>query len=111
MWFWKEVWRKANTRAKRAGCRGVPRFAKGVYQGVLSQARLIRETLRGCSHPSHVYEGQFCFEMERSLRAVEKFKDLGVDFKPAVKELRAALDEPIRYPNPNVSCKRVLDKH
>ncbi|MBK8698525.1 MAG: hypothetical protein IPN29_02875 [Saprospiraceae bacterium] len=83
-----------------------PKFAKGVYQGILSQARLIRERLRRSSHPSHVYEGQFIFEVERSLQVAEKFKDLGVDFKPAVKELRAALDEPIAYENPNNSCKR-----
>lgn len=87
-----------------------PRFAKGVYQGVLSQARVIRARLRRSSHPSHVYEGQFGFEIERSLKAVEKFKDLGVDFKPAVQELRAALDEPIAYDNPNLTCKKVLDK-
>ncbi len=87
-----------------------PRFAKGVYQGVLSQARVIRARLRRSSHPSHVYEGQFGFEIEHSLKAVEKFKDLGVDFKPAVQELRAALDEPIAYDNPNLSCKKVLDK-
>ncbi len=87
-----------------------PRFAKGVYQGVLSQARLIRENLRECSHPSHVYEGQFGVELRHSLEVVEKFKNLGVDFKPAVKELRAALDEPIAYDNPNLSCKKLLDK-
>ncbi len=87
-----------------------PRFAQGVYQGVLSQARLIRESLRRSSHPSHVYDGKFGFEVERSLQVVEKFKDQGVDFKPAVQELRAALDEPIAYDNPNPSCKRVLDK-
>lgn len=86
------------------------RFAKGVYKGVLNQARLIRANLRRCSHPSHVYDGQFGFEVERSLQVVEKFKDLGVDFKPAVQELRAALDEPIAYDNPNPSCKKVLDK-
>ena len=87
-----------------------PRFAKGVYQGVLSQARLVRERLRRCSHPSHVYDGQFIFEVRHSLGVVEKFKDLGVDFKPAVKELRAALDEPVAYDNPDVSSKKLLDK-
>jgi hypothetical protein len=87
-----------------------PRFAKGVYQGVLSQARLIRENLRRCSHPSHVYDGKFIFEVRNCLDAVEKFKDQGVDFKPAVQELRAALDQRIAYDNPNPSCKRVLDK-
>lgn len=87
-----------------------PRFAKGVYQGVLSEARLIRESLRRTSHPSHVYNGKFGYEIERSLQVVEKFKDLGVDYKPAVQELRAALDEPIDFDNPNPSCKRILDK-
>lgn len=87
-----------------------PRFAKGVYQGVLSQARLIRERLRRVSHPSHLFDGQFVFEVERSLQVVEKFKDLGVDYAPAVKELRAALDEPIAYENPNPSCKKLLDR-
>ncbi len=87
-----------------------PRFAKGVYQGVLSQARLIREGLRRCWHQSQVKDGQFGFELRRTLKAVEKFKDLGVDFKPAVKELRAALDERIAYDNPNVSDKKTIDK-
>lgn len=41
---------------------------------------------------------------------MEKFKDLGVDFKPAVKELRAALDEPVAYDNPDISSKKLLDK-
>ena len=87
-----------------------PRFAKGVYQGVLSQARLIREGLRRCWHQSHLHDGKFGSEVRRSLEVVEKFKDLGVDFKPAVQELRAALDERIPFDNPNPSCKKVLDK-
>ncbi len=87
-----------------------PRFAKGVYQGVLSQARLIRERLRRSSHPSHVYDGLFIFKVRHCLEAVEKFKDMGVDFKPAMEELRAALDQPIRYNNPDLSSKKILDK-
>jgi len=87
-----------------------PRFAKGVYQGVLSQAQMVRERLRSCSHPSHVYDGMFGNEVERSLEVVEKFKDLGVDFKPAVQELRAALDAQSAYGNLDISSKKVLDK-
>lgn len=86
------------------------RFAAGVYKGVLSQARLIREGLRRCWHQSHVYDGKFASEVNRTLKVVEKFKDLGVDFKPAVKELRAALDEPIAYHNSNLSDKKRIDK-
>jgi hypothetical protein len=87
-----------------------PRFAKGVYQGLLSQARLMREHLRECTHPSNVYDGMFSSEIRRALEVVEKFKDLGVDYKPAVKEMRAALDERIGYGDPNLSDKKVLDK-
>lgn len=86
------------------------RFAKGIYQGILNQARLIREGLRRCSHPSHVYVGQFSWEVGHSLELVDKFKDLGVDYKPAVQELRNALEEPIAYDKPVFSCIKHLDK-
>lgn len=87
-----------------------PRFAKGVYQGLLNQARLIRERLHRCWHPSHVYNGQFFSEVDRSLCLVEKFKNQGVDFKPAVAEMRAALDEHIPFDNPDTTCRKMLDK-
>jgi hypothetical protein len=87
-----------------------PRFAKGVYQGVLSEARMVREQYRRCWHQSHVYNGMFGAEVRRTLEAVEKFKDLGVDFKPAILDLRAAIDEPNPFGNPDVSSKKALDK-
>lgn len=87
-----------------------PKFAKGVYQGVLSMARWIRENMRSCWHQSHFYNGKYGTEIRRTLEAVEKFKGLGVDFKPAVQELRAALDEPISYDFPDPSDKKLLDK-
>jgi hypothetical protein len=86
------------------------RFAKGVYQGLLNQARLIRENLRSCTHPSNVYDGMFGSEIRRSLEVAEKFKGLGVDYKPAVQEMRAALDERQGYGDPNHSDKKLLDK-
>jgi hypothetical protein len=86
------------------------KIAKGVYEGVLSQSRVIRESLRRCWHQDQVVDGQFSSEVNRTLKVVEKFKDLGVDFKPAVMELRAALDEPIAYDNPNKSDKKMIDK-
>ena len=85
------------------------RFAKGVYQGVLTQARLVRERYRNCSHPSHVYDGMFAFEVQRCIQIVNKFSDAGVDFKPAMQELRAALDEPNAYGH-DQSCKNRMDK-
>ena len=87
-----------------------PRIAKGVYQGLLMQAKYMRERLRRCSHPSHFYNGQFFFEIDESLEIVEKFKDQGVDFKPAIQEVRAALDEPIEFEFKDEKSKKMLDK-
>lgn len=86
-----------------------PRFAEGVYQGILSQAKLVRARYHNCSHPSHVYDGMFAFEVDRCLQIVEKFKNEGVDFKPAMQELRTALDEPNAYGNDKTS-KVAVDK-
>ncbi|MBK8242561.1 MAG: hypothetical protein IPK88_03980 [Saprospiraceae bacterium] len=86
------------------------RFARGVEKGIWSQARLIREGLRRCNLPSNLYKGQFSSEVERALEAADQFQDLGVDFKPAVQELRNALEEPIAYDKPEFSCIKQLDK-
>lgn len=86
------------------------RFAKGVYKGVLSEARMIRDRTHRCWHQSQVYDGMFGTEVRRTLKTVEKFKDLGIDFKPAMQDLRASLDEPNPYGNLDVSSKKALDK-
>lgn len=85
-------------------------FPEAVRQGVLIQARLIRESIRASSHPSHFYPGRFSWEVERVLRTVDRFEGLGVDFLPAVKELRAALDERSEYEKPKFQAASVLDK-
>jgi hypothetical protein len=75
-------------------------FPKPVNAGVLIQANLIRQSIRNASHPSHFYQGQFSWEVERVLRTVDKFKNKGVDFAPAVKELRNAFNERSEYEKP-----------
>jgi len=86
------------------------RFARGVEKGIWSQARLIREDLRRSNHPSNLYEGQFSTEVRHALEAADQFQDQGVDFKPAVQELRNALEEPIGFEKPEFSCIKRLDK-
>ncbi len=85
-------------------------FTQPVYDGVLSLAKVMRERLRNSSHPSHVYSGLFVFEVVGALRVVDKYQGTGVEYKPAVQELRAALEQRIRYDKPEFSCARVLDK-
>jgi hypothetical protein len=68
-------------------------FPEAIRDGILIQARLIRESIRNSTHSSHFYESKFNWEIERVLRTVDRYKNLGVDFVPAMRELRSALDE------------------
>jgi hypothetical protein len=85
-------------------------FPEAVHMGVLNQARLIRQSLRSVSHASHLYPEIFTWETERVLRTVEKFEMMGTDYRPAVQELRLALDEPISFEKPVLNCVKILDK-
>jgi len=85
-------------------------FLEPVREGVLIQARLIRESIRKASHPSHFYEGQFRWEVERVLRTVDRFKNKGVDYRPAVKELRAAFNEKSEFDKPKWGAMEMVEK-
>lgn len=85
-------------------------FTEPVRKGVLKQATLIRESIQRCSHPSHFYPGLFSWEVERVMRTVDRFKGMGTEYLPAMKELRAALDEPSEYKQISFICIPPLDK-
>ncbi len=85
-------------------------FPEPVRQGVRIQARLIRESIRNCRNPYDLYAGRFGWEVERVLRTVDKFKGMGVDYRPAVQELRLALDEPARFEKPRLAATLTVDK-
>lgn len=85
-------------------------FAEPVRAGILQQAEAIRASIRRSSHPSHFYPELFSWEIERVIRTVEKFKGLGVDYLPAMRELRAALDEPTSVEKSKLNCTATLDK-
>jgi hypothetical protein len=85
-------------------------FAAPVKEGILIQAKLIRESIRRSSHPSDFYPELFLWEIDRVLRTADKFSNMGVDYRSAVKELRAALDEPSDYKKPLLQCVPLLDE-
>jgi len=64
------------------------------------QSKLIGENIRRCSNPSHFFKNQFLWEVERVMRTVEKFKGKGKSYLPAIKEIRAALNEPSQFEKP-----------
>lgn len=84
-------------------------FPEAVRQGVLIQAKLIRESIRRCRGDYDMYPGLFSWEVERVLRTVDKFKDMGMDYRPAVQEIRNALDERTDFEKPKLVAKSTLD--
>lgn len=84
-------------------------FPEAVRQGVLIQAKLIRESIRRCRGDYDMYPGLFSWEVERMLRTVDKFQGLGVDYRPAVQEVRNALDERTSFEKPKLTAKTSLD--
>ena len=83
-------------------------FTEPIREGIIIQAKLIRERIRKTSHPSNFYPGLFYWETERVLRTVNRFPDF--DFTNEVKTLRSALDEPSGFEKPLFNCTGMLDK-
>ena len=85
-------------------------FAEPVRQGVLIQAKLIRENIKQCRDAHSLYAGKFSWEVERVLKTVDKFEGMGVDYRPAVQEMRNALDQRTSFEKPKLAAKGMLDK-
>lgn len=83
-------------------------FIDPIREGIVIQARLIRERIRNNSHSSNFYPGLFSWETERVLRTVDRFPN--IDYTNEVKALRAALDERSDFEKPVFICIRTLDK-
>ncbi len=85
-------------------------FEAPVQKGVFIQAKLFRERIRRCSHPSHFYASMFNWDTERVIRTVDKFQSKEIDYVPAMKELRASMDEPSELDKPKFNAATMLDK-
>ncbi|MFN8258480.1 MAG: hypothetical protein U0W24_22520 [Bacteroidales bacterium] len=85
-------------------------FYKPLHNGILIQARLIRENIRRCSHPSHFYPDQFNWEIDRVIRTVDRFKTSDNSYYKEVLEVRKSLDEPSEYKKVKFNCLSTLDR-
>jgi len=82
-------------------------FPEAVRLGVLRQAEIARKAFK---ESREMYDGQYGWEVERVLRTVEKFEGMGVDYLPAVRELRAAFDQPSSFDRTNKKPAVFIDK-
>jgi hypothetical protein len=85
-------------------------FPAAINEGILRLAQGVRRYIRDCSHPSHLYSGMRSTETRKVLEVARLYKDMGVDYRPAVQELRNAFDEPSPYDKPEFSAVKLLDK-
>jgi len=84
-------------------------FPEAVNKGLLQMAADIRKRI---SQAPHLRADEYDWIVKRGLAVANKFQGLGVDFLPAVREIRAALDEPPQSHLKKVkyNCARDLDQ-
>ena len=85
-------------------------FDEALKEGISIQARLIRESIRKCRDKHDLYQGRFTWEVDRVIRTVNKFEGNEVNYRPAMQELRNALDEHTGFTKPKLPAKDMLDK-
>ncbi len=83
------------------------RFPEAVRKGILQQTIIVRDRIKN----GHTfYPGQFGTEIRNVLNTVEQFQGMGVDYLPALRELRAALDTRANVEKPTFLCVKAFDK-
>ncbi|WP_428656825.1 hypothetical protein [Runella sp.] len=83
-------------------------FVEPIKAGILMMAEKFKDSMAR-THTFH--EGQFYWETEAILQTVAKFQDFGVDYVPAIRKLRKALDTPLKsyQQAANLRCIPLLD--
>ncbi len=80
-------------------------LAEPARDAFLTMVEEVRSTLRG---PATVHPDSFDFQARLMLSAADKFHGLGVEYAPAIRAFRSALDEP-HDPKVKFNCAALLD--
>jgi hypothetical protein len=83
-------------------------FVEPLEQGLLMIAANIRHDIQGTS-PSAFSKDMFSEEVDCALKIVDIYEGMGVDYLPAIRAIRAALDEPVAGKIMRFQCREVLD--
>lgn len=60
-------------------------FPEAINEGDLTQAEMIRTSIRNCSHRDHLRKSSFFFEINDHLKSVKPFQRAGYDFSTSCK--------------------------
>jgi len=85
-------------------------FPAAVNTGMYSLAGYIRNRINECSQEHHFYPDQFSWEVERALRSADKFRNMSVDFVPAVIAIKEALHQPHEIKRKPFHCIKLVDQ-
>ena len=83
-------------------------FPVPVNKGLHEVAVFIRHTIQG-TLPDDFEPTMYSDEVDRVLKTISKYEGMGVDFLPAVKQIRSALDEPVAGKKIQFNCSKSLD--
>ena len=86
------------------------RFPEAVIVGITKQTEAFRETIKSTYSASDYYPELFQSESECVVKTADKFKGLGVDFKPAITDLRKAINGRPDIKRPELISEQILDK-
>ena len=83
-------------------------FAEPIKTGILMMAAKFKDSME---RTHTFYDGQFYSETQAILQTIAKFQDFGVDYVPAVRKLRKALDTRLKsyQQAANLRCIPLLD--
>lgn len=85
------------------------KFHEPVQDGLMVQAKLMREGIRRAAYSSQLTSDEFFWEVERALQTAVKFSGMGTNYRSAVKEMQKALAEPCNIEKPKFRCAALLD--
>ena len=84
-------------------------FPAPINQGLHEVAVFFRHYIQA-TLPDDFDPTMYSDEVDRVMKTLSKFEGMGVDYLPAVREIRSALDEPIAGKLMKFNCAAVLDK-
>jgi len=86
------------------------RFPEAVLVGIAKQTEAFHEIINSTNSTSDFYPEIFQSESENVIKTSEKFKGMGVDFKPSIIELRKTIDGQPDIERPKLKSMQILDE-
>ena len=85
-------------------------FPAAINKGILTQAEMIRESIRNCSHRDHLRKSSFFFEINDLLKSIKPFQQAGYDFTASLQILKDAFNERCDFDKPKFDAVKMIGK-